>query len=248
MATSSALLENAKFNIGALFNITQFIISSGICLVFIRLMSKSRINREEFGFHLKSIFRVLGIATILGLVFYGISSIAENNMESLKKGGEEVAKSLKLGKNLTNDFLILLNVGLFAPVCEEIVFRGVIFQSFVKGLKKFPKISSNVALIIGLIVSAFAFTSSHGGGGQDEQMIFLAILSVFASLAFYFTKSMFAPIFAHAINNNVVFLVYVYQFVGFNSSHGISLLFGSIICLALSIPIGLLFGRILPKA
>lgn len=247
MTFTDGQLQNLSFNSGALLNITQFIFAGLICLLIFRLLSKNNLTREAFGIHFQTFFKAIGIGSILGLLFFGSSLIAETYSEELRKGGEEVAKGLNLGQNFTNDVLLLLNIGLFAPVIEEIIFRGAIFNPIIQGLKRYRAIPHWVALLIGLIVSTFAFTSTHGGGGQDEQMFFLALLSILAALSFYYTKSLFAPIFVHAVNNNIVFILLIYKSYGFDSSQGILLLLLSIICLAASIPLTLLFGKLLKR-
>lgn len=251
MIVSSMLMNYASAEslntVGPVLNILQFVIGGITCLVILRLLTKKRLTRTEFGIHLNGLYRVIGIGAVLGLLFWGLSYIAENYSEELRKGGEEVAQSFKLNKNLTSDLLLLLNIGLFAPVIEEILFRGTVFQSLFKGLKKYPKIPEWVALLIGVIVSSFLFISVHGGGGQDAQMGFLALLGVFTALAFYITKSLFAGVFVHAVNNNIVFITYVCTLVGLDNSYGVMLVVMSVICLILCVPLTLLLGKILPQ-
>lgn len=239
------LFPEAAFNIGALFNVTQFVFAGIICLLGFRLISRSKLTRQDFGIHRQDFLKAIGIGSVAGLLFFGISEIVETNNSTLREAGAEVMNSFNLGQNFTSDFLLLLSVGLFAPVVEEIIFRGAIFNPLVQGLKKYTSIPSWLVLLVAIAISAFAFISIHGGGGQDEQMVLLALLAVFACLTFYFTKSLFAAIFVHAVNNNLVFILMVYKAIGFNSTHGIMLALLSVVCLLVSIPLTSLFGKLL---
>lgn len=244
---TEAFFYNTTFSVGALFNVIQFVFMAMFSLWAVRLTSKHQLTRMQLGVHFKGIFYVLTIATVLAIIFYVLSILSELFIESLRVAGNKVSQSFALGENLTNDMLLLLSVGLFAPVAEEIVFRGIMFQSIVEGLKNHPSISSRFALLSGLAVSSFLFASNHGGGGQNEQMIFFVIMSIFTGLGLYYTKNIFVPIYIHAINNNIVFLTIVYKVIGVHSSHAIILIVLSLGCLLFSFPLGLLFSKILSK-
>lgn len=88
---------------------------------------------------------------------------------------------------------------------------------------------------------------SHGGGGQDAQLGLLGILGILAALSMYFTNSLFGAIMVHAVNNNLVFIYMIYKNFDLESPNSIKLILASIFCLLLSIPLGLLFGKILPR-
>lgn len=238
-------VEPSSINVGSIFNILQFIIAAVLCLLAFRVLSKSKISQQEYGIHNVGLAKALSIGAVLGLAFWGISEMAENLDDKLREGGEEMVKSMNLGKNIINDFFILLNIGLFAPVAEEIVFRGGIFNSLLKGLKRYKSIPNWLVLVIAIAVSSYAFISSHGGGGQDAQMYFLLLMSILACISFYMTNSLMAPVFMHAVNNNVVFILIIYSSIGLSSWTAWLLILASLCCILLCIPLTNFFGKLL---
>lgn len=240
------LLQDVKFNQGALSNVLMFVLAGLFCLFLLRIASKNQLSSYEFGIHLNSILKTTIIGISLGLLFFGFSELIEASNKTIREGGEQVMENFNIGKNITNDFLLILSIGLFAPVVEEIIFRGAIFNSIVQGLKKITFLPKWLPLIIGLIVSSYAFVSSHGGGGQDAQLGLLAILSIITALSIYYTKNLFAPILIHAVNNNVVFIYTIlYRQPRLDPIYSAKLIGFSIACLILCIPLGLLLGKIL---
>lgn len=239
--------QGSTFNSGALFNGTMFIAGGIICLTLFRIISKNKISRFSFGFHLNNLQKIVLIGVGFGLLFFGFSEFIEANSKKLKEAGEQVMNDFDIGKNFTNDIILLLNIGLLAPVVEEILFRGAIFNPIFQSLKTKKKLPKWSALIIAIAVSTFLFVFSHGGGGQDAQLGLLAILAILAGLGMYFTNSIFGAILVHSVNNNLVFIYMIYKKFGLESTYGLQLILVSVFCLLLSIPLGLLFGKILPR-
>lgn len=238
--------EGAGFSSGNLFNVLLFVFAGGICLLLLRLVSKGKLSREAFGLHLNPLLKPVLIGSALGVLFFVVSEVVEANNETLRKAGEQVIREFNLGENLVNDLWLVLGVGLFAPVVEEIVFRGAIFQPILKGLRQYRAIPKGLPLLIALAVSAYAFVSAHGGGGQDAQLGLLALLGVLAALGMYFSKSLVGAIFVHAVNNNLVFIYTIWKQPELDQGYMLFLTAASIVCLLLCLPLGLLYGRILP--
>lgn len=232
-------------NKGSIFNLIQFLLMGCIALVLFRLISKRKVSREELGFHLGGVKNVITISVLFGVFFFGITEIAELLDEQLRKGSQEVASSLNIGKSFLNDLLLLLNIGLFAPVFEEIVFRGAIFYPLYKGLKNYTNLPKYVPFLLATVGSVFAFLSSHGGGGQDAQLYLLALMSVIACYIYYRTESIYAPILFHAINNIIVFVLIAIKEVGLSFSYGFPLIVLSVLCLLIGVPFSSIFGRFL---
>lgn len=247
MTVSESWFESDTFNSGALYNASMFIVGGVICLSLLRLFSKSSISQFEFGLHFNNIGRAILIGSIWGFLFFGLSEFVEFIFDDLKEAGEQVMNSFSIGQNFTNDIILLLNIGLCAPVAEEIIFRGAIFNPIFQYLKKRTSLPEWVILSFGLGVSALLFAYSHGGGGQDAQLLLLGLLGILAGLGMYITNSLYGAIFVHAVNNNVVFLYTIYKMPNLDSTYSIKFMLASIVCLILCLPLGALFGKILPQ-
>lgn len=86
----------------------------------------------------------------------------------------------------------------FAPVAEEIFFRGFVFQAM----------AARKGLVRGLLYSSVLFAAVHGNVAA-----FLPILAGSAVLAYslHRTGTLWVPIFAHAFNNAFAFAVLLFS-------------------------------------
>lgn len=87
-----------------------------------------------------------------------------------------------------NSILGILAVVLFAPIFEEILFRGLIFKELYK----------SSPLWLALILQAIIFGVAHG---NKLQFIYTFILGLALALNYHWTKSIIAPIILHCTYN-----------------------------------------------
>ncbi|MBQ0080560.1 MAG: CPBP family intramembrane metalloprotease [Alistipes sp.] len=87
-----------------------------------------------------------------------------------------------------------INVVVAAPVLEEILFRGIILESFINRCRTW----------IAILCSSIIFGVLHGLNGQACMAIVVGILFAIIYLK---TKSLFSTIILHAVNNAVGFLL-----------------------------------------
>lgn len=129
------------------------------------------------------------VAVVLGLVGFNIMSEQlelENWMEELFMG---------MSKNV----LGFLAIGVFGPICEEIVFRGGIMRPLLKkGLNPW----------VAILVSAFIFGMAHG---NPAQVPFAGFLGVVFGVVYYRTGSLVLTTLCHILNNSFsVLLMNIY--------------------------------------
>ncbi|MDO5615189.1 MAG: CPBP family intramembrane metalloprotease, partial [Cruoricaptor ignavus] len=87
--------------------------------------------------------------------------------------------------------VMLLMIVIFAPLFEEIVFRGIVMKGLInKGLKP----------IYAIWISAIIFGAIHGNPWQFVGATFLGYV---LGLVYYRTKSLLMPILLHAFNNAI---------------------------------------------
>lgn len=145
------------------------------------------------------------------VVFTLLVHVFEQQDKNAKDASKLVMQSLGFGKVYGKDLMLLLSIGIFAPLNEELLFRGLIFRSLFNGFiqQKYIANSTSVhtkkwlAFVLALVVSVFLFASAHGGGGQDVQMLMLMLMAVFACWLYAVTGSLIAPIMFHSINNAI---------------------------------------------
>ena len=129
------------------------------------------------------------VAVVLGLVGFNIMTEQlelENWMEELFMG---------MSKNV----LGFLAIGVFGPICEEIVFRGGIMRPLLKkGLNPW----------VVILVSAFIFGIAHG---NPAQVPFAGFLGVVFGVVYYRTGSLVLTTLCHILNNSFsVLLMNIY--------------------------------------
>ncbi|VTQ89162.1 CPBP family glutamic-type intramembrane protease [Hathewaya histolytica] len=96
----------------------------------------------------------------------------------------------KFNNNLISTTILIVIV---APICEEILFRGIILEMF---LKKYSTLKS-------ILVSALMFGIIHGNFIQGVETFFIAII---LGYIYYKTNSLLPCIFLHFVNNFIYIL------------------------------------------
>lgn len=118
-----------------------------------------------------------GLAVILGILTALLIQIFPSY--------NEVAKTLSSSRN---SIFSLISVIVFIPICEEIIFRGVIFGY----LKK------RYNLVVSLIIQALVFAFMHG---NIVQGIYTFILGIVLGIIYIYTNSLYGSMLMHIIYN-----------------------------------------------
>ncbi|WP_432667336.1 CPBP family intramembrane glutamic endopeptidase [Wukongibacter baidiensis] len=98
---------------------------------------------------------------------------------------------------LINPFVAFVSICVFAPVFEEIIFRGIILE----------QLSKRYGMATSLIVSGFIFGLIHFNLHQGANAFFIGIIIGFIYLK---TKSLLLCMFWHFANNFLVFISAMY--------------------------------------
>jgi membrane protease YdiL (CAAX protease family) len=86
--------------------------------------------------------------------------------------------------------LTIAFAALMGPVCEEVFFRGAIFGSFVSAGRA----------RLGAVISGAAFAAAHL---DLSHVVLILVVGLVLAWIYYRTRSLLAPIVAHALNNAV---------------------------------------------
>lgn len=132
------------------------------------------------------------ICIICVLALFGFSPITNSFVSFLTNIG--YSSDLGISVNTWGQYILFIFLMAIVPaVCEEFLFRGLIYQ----GLKKWNQIGA-------IFLSALFFMLMHG---TPDQTIHQFLLGIILALVFSATGSIWAPILLHFLNNFVALTI-----------------------------------------
>lgn len=183
-----------KFQASTAFKVISTIITQiGFIITFFIIKKTSKVSFKAIKMqklNFKSILIIVLVAFVCLFLITPLMNVYDSFLISL--GIKEQQLSLGLDTPLKLIFLIFA-LGILAPICEEFIFRGIIFSGLKeKGIKNAVLISSLMFMLMHL--------SLH-------QTFYQFILGIILALLYYFTQNIFAPILIHFINNVSILLI-----------------------------------------
>lgn len=208
-----------------------------IIAIVIPILLSLKVSNFEQGLVTNNFKKIL-IISILSFIFFSIMVyFFENFSSKASEAGKKVVEGLGFGKSIKKDWEMLLLICFWAPLSEELLYRGAIFRPIWNSIslsKKLGKHTKLVAFFIASFGSSFLFMSAHGGEGQNEQLIMIFILGLIACICYLVTGSIYAPVLFHSFNNSYVIWNSNSNFTNPNMQY-YSLLMPIAVCLALFI-------------
>jgi hypothetical protein len=168
--------------------INQIISSSIIFSFMVLLINQDKLNKKGWltRFSQKELIKTLELA-FSSIIFvnlflvYLFPNFIDNNMpEVLKEQFESIA--------LSSPLLALLAIGILAPIAEELLFRGAIYNL----------IKDSVGKYIALLVSSVLFALIHLNIYQASYTLFIGL---FLGIVLMKTGSLWLPIIFHIVYN-----------------------------------------------
>jgi membrane protease YdiL (CAAX protease family) len=112
----------------------------------------------------------------------------------------ELTKMLTQFQSFSEFALAFLVVAIFAGICEEFLFRGIIQTELLKGAKN---------IHAAIWISAFFFSAIHV---QFFGFVPRMLLGALFGYLYYWSGNLWVPMFAHFVNNGfAVCMIYLYQ-------------------------------------
>ena len=153
--------------------------------IYILLHRADQKNAQEK----KEMERCVGSWCLLAVIAVAIcislnALIGYSGIEKFSPGYQQVAENLYSGGIV----LELLVVGILVPICEEYIFRGLMFQ----------RLCSYTKTIVAILISALAFAVYHG---NIVQGIYAFCLGVMMAACCWRFRTILAPILVHVIAN-----------------------------------------------
>ncbi|MDD5658991.1 MAG: CPBP family intramembrane metalloprotease [Actinomycetota bacterium] len=187
---NSSNITNLSFSV--LYGI-QIILMTGVVWFFAIYWRRSKCR--DLGLRYYSIIKTVWYSFLALILIIIINFIYVFLMTRIFKISPPPSKFEELvsNKNVSSTMLLVI-VSVIAPVCEEIFFRGFLYQGFKRKWGVFA----------GIIISSFLFAAAH-----LDLYNFMPLMAIGWILAYIFhkTKSLFPVIFLHAVYNLLMILV-----------------------------------------
>ena len=166
------------------------LISNGLTLLFIWLFFKIREKSivKEIGLR-KCNWKLVLAAVVFGIGFtFGLSGLMEMIPfpDSLVESFTSSHDTLSTG----NPIIGFVSVAIFAPVVEEVFFRGLIYTRLKQGMPK----------VVAAVISALMFGVMHG---EVIWILYAFVVGLMLVWVFEKTNSLLACIMVHAANNGL---------------------------------------------
>lgn len=137
--------------------------------------------------------KALGMAALAWLAYVAIARLA---VPILQPEQQDVTNELGTDEDSVLAVVVaaVLIIGV-APLAEELFFRGFMFAGLRRSMSLWPA----------ALISALVWGSLHLGGGNVGVAIQLSIFGVILAWLYERSGTLWAPIFAHTINNTIAF-------------------------------------------
>lgn len=200
---SIIFISASKYVLISIMPITIAIVLVIACLLA-KIDFKKSFKVNKFTFRNLSYSFMLYVGTYF-LVNYLITSVI-----SLFPSLENNAQLIDSMLSINNVGIALLLVAVLPAIFEELLFRGVIFNSFNK----------KYGFVFAMVISSLIFGVYHMNWIQG---IFAFVLGLVLAYSYYKSNSIFVPMIIHFINNAFAVLMDHYDFMNFSISNGISI-------------------------
>lgn len=183
------------------FQLMAYVLSLGIPILFFDLfVTRPQGFKLNFNFSSKPFFTYVLIFSMM----FGMMLISEYLTNLIPTTGPFFGwlyiKFMEQMNSISVDHVaMLIMVAVFAPILEEILFRGIILKGMInKGIK--PKKA--------ILFSALIFGAVHG---YPWQFLGAFLLGLVLGLVYWKTKSLLMPILLHSFNNFIATMLMIFN-------------------------------------
>jgi membrane protease YdiL (CAAX protease family) len=143
------------------------------------------------------VLRTLGMAALAWFAYLVIARLA---VPLLQPEQQDVTNELGTDENSVLSIAVAaFLIVIVAPLAEELFFRGFMYAGLRRSLPLWPA----------ALISALVWGSLHLGGGNVGVAIQLSIFGVILAWLYERSGTLWAPIFAHTLNNTIAFTLLV---------------------------------------
>lgn len=185
--------------------ILQFALLTLLAVGLVWIFQKRKLSRSDLGLDKKidkqGFIIIIAVFVISYLLFQLINKFASLPTDPIAE-----FKNTGLGSGFISDLALIVSGVLLAPICEEIIYRGIMLRSLHDGFfrwvgKKNSRLFS-IPVILAITLTALAFILPHVAD-MKFSALFLAyfITSAGFSLVFILTRSLSAAMVSHSLQS-----------------------------------------------
>ena len=166
-----------------------------------------RHGRNEIGFRAAQPLKLIGIGVGVGFVSLVVNTVVGSLFEQYGIMPDQAAKFPLFQGDYLGQALFMLGAAVLAPVGEEVLFRGYVFNAIRQSFE-----SRSWGIPLAYAVSALLFAGVHSfevSQGLFGLLVPLFLIGLLLAWAMHYTQSLVPGIIAHAINNGVALIALV---------------------------------------
>jgi membrane protease YdiL (CAAX protease family) len=188
----------------------QFLALGVAACAFCLLAVRFRLNPAALGYRFPGWKTLLGSAALLPVVLIAVQilwaifqallpgyHLQGNTKELLPGGGRQLTPAMKAA--------VFIWFAVEAPLVEETLFRGILFQGLVRFLTRW--LPAQPAVFGGALLSGIVFGLVHG---EPHTLPILAFMGIVLAYVFHHTRSIYASALLHGLINGLTVL-YVFS-------------------------------------
>jgi membrane protease YdiL (CAAX protease family) len=163
-----------------------------VAALFVARMARRPVPRD-FGLVTTRFWHAVGIVLAVYVAFYAFAGV----WAAILNIDEQSDLPDELGANSSTVALVavLVLVCVMAPVCEEFLFRGLLFTS----------LRASAGLWPAAIITGVMFGAIHVGSSPVGLLVPLGVLGFGLCLIYAWTRSLYPCVALHAVNNAIAF-------------------------------------------
>ena len=183
------------------------LLATNAVFVLIPIIRVKLLRREplsEIGFRAPQPLKLIGIGVGVGLVSLVVNTVVGSLFEQYGIVPDQAAKFPLFQGDYLGQALFLLGAAVLAPVGEEVLFRGYVFNAIRQSFE-----SRGWGIPLAYAVSALLFAGVHSfevSQGLFGLLVPLFFIGLLLAWAMHYTQSLIPGIIAHAINNGVALI------------------------------------------
>ncbi|MGE6720575.1 CPBP family intramembrane glutamic endopeptidase [Peribacillus frigoritolerans] len=165
------------------------LLSFTVALIIVLFLLRSEMNmRQRYNVHKITLWSISGL--FMALAAQSLAIWVEVQFFGIEPGSQNTEMLIKL---ITKTPFFIIVVAIIGPILEEIIFRMIIFGTFV------PKFG----FFLSAIFSSVMFGAFHM---EFQHIILYTSMGLVFSFLYVKTKQILVPIFAHVMMNTIVII------------------------------------------